>query len=289
MLTSDVRALAPGQGGPAAFLDAHGKVMALLDVYALEDRLRLALPPGRTQKTVELLDRYLISEKAYFEVADDAWVVLALLGPGARAALERASGHPVDLAPRGHREGSVAGRPTWIVESGLPGLAGYACWTAPEHGGDVWEALCEAGARPVGSEVDDVLRVEGGVPRYGQDVDETVIFPETRLESRVSYTKGCYIGQEVVARVKYRGHVNRALSGLVLAGERVPDPGSRIAAADRDVGRITSALLSPTVGAPIALGYVRREHFEPGSEVEVVDGAGARPARVVSLPFVTTA
>ncbi len=114
-----------------------------------------------------------------------------------------------------------------------------------------------------------------------------MIFPETRLDSFVSFTKGCYIGQETVARVKYRGHVNRALSGLVMEGARVPDAGARVVVDGTDVGRVTSAARSIALGRPIALGYVRREHFEPGTAVTVVDAGGTQPARVSALPFVT--
>jgi len=102
----------------------------------------------------------------------------------------------------------------------------------------------------------------------------------------VSYNKGCYIGQEVVARVKYRGHVNRALSGLVLDGDHVPSSGAKVLAEDKEVGRVTSAVRSIALGRPIALGYVRREHLAPGSAVTVVDGDASAPARVAELPFV---
>jgi folate-binding protein YgfZ len=261
-------------------------VIALLDVLVLEDRILLALPPGLTEKTLQLLDRFLISEKASFEAADDAWVLPMVVGPRAAEILARAAGRAIELGPRQHVEVALAGVPVRVAEHGGPGLPAYACWTAPEHGAAVWAALRAAGAFPVGSEAYNVLRVEAGVPWYGHDVDESVIFPETRLEHMVSYGKGCYIGQEVVARVKYRGHVNRALSGLVLAGDHVPAAGAAVQAGGRDVGRVTSAVYSLAVGAPIALGYVRREHFEPGREVAIVDGAVTAAARIATLPFV---
>jgi folate-binding protein YgfZ len=135
----------------------------------------------------------------------------------------------------------------------------------------------------------DAARVEAGVAWYGDDVDDTVILPETRLEHLVSYAKGCYIGQEVVARVKYRGHVNRALSGLVLDGDRIPERGAKVVAEGKEIGRVTSAVRSPALGRPIALAYVRREHLEPGSAVGVDDGGAVRPARVAALPFVEPA
>jgi folate-binding protein YgfZ len=156
----------------------------------------------------------------------------------------------------------------------------------PFQGAPLWQALVQAGARPVGEEALNVLRVEAGIPRYGHDVDETVILPETRLEQLVSYNKGCYIGQEVVARVKYRGHVNRALSGFALDGDQVPDPGASLVGDDKEIGRITSAVRSIALGRPIALGYVRREHFAPGTAVTVRDGDATMTARVAELPFV---
>ena len=289
MLSNDVKSLAPGQGAAAAFLDAHGKVMALLDVYVCDDRVLIELPPGLTEKTLALIDHFLISEKAYFEAADESFVVLAVEGPGSPALLSTLAGRNLELAPHQHVEAAIAGAPVRVIRRSETGGTGFQCWTMPMHGTALWRAMVEAGARPVGSEALDILRVEAGVPWYGRDVDEAVILPETRLEQLVSYNKGCYIGQEVVARVKYRGHVNRALSGLVLEGDRVPAAGSAVVAEDRDIGRITSAVRSMALGRPIALGYVRREHLAPGSAVSVVDAGAQIPARVAELPFVKAA
>jgi folate-binding protein YgfZ len=287
MLSNDVKALAPGQGCPAAFLDAHGKVMALLHVYALPDRILLELPSGLTQKTLLLLDKYLISEKASFEPMDEAWAVLSLQGPGAPALLAGLAGEALDLAPHAHVEATLAGAGARIVQrSEFGAVPGYFVWTAPAHAEAIRIALAGAGATALDQDVAEGLRVEAGVPAYGQDVDESVILPETGLEHFVSYTKGCYIGQEVVARVKYRGHVNRALTGLRLQGERVPAPGATVAAAEREIGHVTSAAWSLGLGAPIALGYVRREHREPGGAVSVKIGDDLIPARVSALPFV---
>lgn len=289
MLTNDVKALAPGQGAPAAFLDAHGKVMALLVVYAAPDRALIELPPQMTAKTLETLDHFLISEKAEFEAVDDAFAILSLQGPGARGLLEGLAGTALDLAPYAHAEVAVTGAPVRVINRAEGPAPGYHCWTAVEHAEAVRSAALAAGAVAAGAETLEILRIEAGQPWYPQDVDASVILPETRLESLVSYTKGCYIGQETVARVKYRGHVNRALSGLVVEGDRVPDVGARVLAAGTEVGKVTSAVRSIALGRPIALGYVRREHFEPGTAVTVADGAGEQPARVSALPFVTEA
>lgn len=287
MLTNDVKGLAPGQGCAAAFLDAHGKVMALLRVYALADRLLLELPAGLTQKTLLLLDKYLISEKASFEPVDDAYAILSVQGPKAGALLAGLAGQSLDLAPLAHVQASVAGQPVRIIQrSEFGALPGFHVWTAPAAADAIRAALREAGATPLEDDVAEILRVEAGEPAFPQDADESVLFPELGREDLVSYTKGCYIGQEVVARVKYRGHVNRALTGLRIEGERVPAPGAAVATAEKEVGRITSAVRSPALGAPIALAYVRREHREPGQTVSVMIDGDPVPARVTPLPFV---
>ena len=289
MLTNDVKALAPGQGAPAAFLDAHGKVLTLLVVYVAADRALIELPSQMTAKTLETLDHFLISEKAEFEAVDDAFAILSLQGPEARRLLEGVAGVALDLAPYAHAEVTMGGAPARVINRAEGPAPGFHCWVRAEHAESLRGAVLAAGAVPAGADTLEILRVEAGQPWYPQDVDASVILPETRLESLVSYTKGCYIGQETVARVKYRGHVNRALSGLVIEGERVPDVGARVLVSGTEVGRVTSAVRSIALGRPIALGYVRREHFEPGTAVTVADGAGSQPARVSALPFVTEA
>jgi len=288
MLTNDVKGLTAGKGTGAAFLDALGKVMVLLSVYALDDRLLIELPASFTEKTLERLDHFLISEKVYFEAADSAFAVIAVQGPAAGDLLSRLAEQTLDLGPYEHVEVVIAGEPVRVIHRREGGVAGFHCWTAAAHGGALWAAIAD-GAVPVGMQALDTLRVEAGVPWYGRDVDETLIFPETRLDQIVSFTKGCYIGQEVVARVKYRGHINRGLTGLVLEGDRVPAAGARVVAEGKDIGRVTSAVRSYALGRPIALGYVRREHFEPGSPVDVDDGGVVLPASVAALPFVEPA
>jgi folate-binding protein YgfZ len=289
MLSNDVKALGPGQGCPAAFLDAHGKVVSLLTVYALEDRILLELPAGSTDTFLQVIDKFLISEKAYFEAADDAYAILAVQGPDAERMLAGLSGATLDAAPYSHQEVEIAGAPVRIARHRLAVTPGFHCWTAISHAEALGKALREAGAVTVGAFALETLRIEAGIPAYGRDVDETVILPETRLDAFVSFTKGCYIGQETVARVKYRGHINRGLAGMVLEGDRLPAQGDAITAEDKEIGRVTSAIRSIALGKPIALGYIRREYFAAGSVVTVVTGEGPVPAHVAELPFVRPA
>ena len=287
MLSNDVKGLKPGQGCPAAFLDAHGKVVSLLALYVLEESILLELPAGSTEKFLQAIDKFLISEKAYFEAADEAFAVIAVQGPKAADVLGLVTGASPDLASYAHTEVSVGGAPVRVINRTEAVTPGFHCWTSPDHAVRLWTALRDAGAVPVGAEAAEILRVEAGIARYGQDVDETVILPETRLDTLVSYTKGCYIGQETVARVKYRGHINRGLSGFVLEGDDVPSAGTPVLAGDKEIGRVTSAVRSLALGKPIALGYVRREHFEPGSAVSLKVSDRLVNARVSALPFVT--
>ncbi|HKQ31794.1 MAG TPA: glycine cleavage T C-terminal barrel domain-containing protein, partial [Thermodesulfobacteriota bacterium] len=127
---------------------------------------------------------------------------------------------------------------------------------------------------------------EAGIPLYGTDMDEETIPIEADIWNALSFEKGCYVGQEVVARIKWRGHVNRHLSGLVMSDERIPRKGSEIFVGEKKIGYVTSAVQSPAVGKPIALGYVRREYIEPGTPVlvKLPDGSFSE-ARVTPLPF----
>jgi folate-binding protein YgfZ len=171
----------------------------------------------------------------------------------------------------------IAGHPLRLVRAGdLPG-GGFVLHAAPETSLAVWEALRAAGARPVGRDVLDALRVEALRPWYGSDVTDQNLLHETGLVAEChSPAKGCYVGQEVVARLEARGgHVNKALRGLRLSAPATA--GAAVTAEGREIGRVTTAAVSPRLG-PIALAYVHRDHFASGTVVEV-DGV---PATVVT-------
>ena len=165
------------------------------------------------------------------------------------------------------------------------GEEGYDLWTRAEGLGRLWERLREAGARPIGREAWDVLRVEAGIVRYGGDVDASTLLLEAPLPESYSLNKGCYLGQEVIARITYRGHVNRQIVGFRFTDARVPPAGAPVLVEGKEVGRITSAVLSPGLGVALALGFLRREHQEAGTRVEVRGGNEPLAAEVAVLPF----
>ncbi|HVF87390.1 MAG TPA: glycine cleavage T C-terminal barrel domain-containing protein, partial [Pyrinomonadaceae bacterium] len=153
----------------------------------------------------------------------------------------------------------------------------------------LWEALMMAGARPVGFGALDILRVEAGVPRYGVDMNETSVVLEATLDEAVSYTKGCYIGQEIIARIHWRGHVAKRLTGLILDDNKathVPR-GSKIKTPEgKEIGRVTSSTFSPRLKRGVALGYVKYDYLAPGTEVIIATEDGEQAARVAELPMV---
>jgi folate-binding protein YgfZ len=286
MLTSEVKGLVPGQGSPAAFLDAHGKIVAILLVHCLTDRLLLETDHRLAAVTTATLEGFHFSERVDLEDVSAGHAVLTLAGPAARTAVEKLAEQPLpELAPTHHALLTVDGLEIRAVLGAEPGEEAYDLWVAPDGLSRLWERALAAGAQPVGREAWNVLRVEAGVVWHGVDVDESTLLLEAPLDHAYSLNKGCYIGQEVVARIMYRGHVNRKIVGFRFPDTRIPAAGATVLVGGKEVGRITSAVVSPALGVGLALGFLRREHWEPGTAVEV-DADGERlVAEVAALPF----
>ena len=262
MVSNDVASLVPGGACRATFLDSTGHILADLGVHARPGSLLVETDPRCLDRLHQTLEKYLIMEKVLIRDVSAAWAILTVQGGGAAALLARTGGTPTDgfIAPARHS--APGGFDLWLPSSGRAGA---------------WEALVAAGAVPVNTETMEVLRVEAGLAAWGHELDETVLLPEAGLNDAVSYTKGCYIGQEIVARIAARGHTNRALRPILMAEDAaVPKPGDTLhlpedaPEAGREIGRITSGVESPKFGGrALAFGYVRREHCAPGTPVTV--------------------
>ena len=285
LLSNDVAALGPGQGCAATLLDVHGRVQVMVVVWALDDRLLLLTPPGMGESTVAALDHYLFAEKVGLEDVTGRRALLLLIGPAAEETVKRLTGAAPPDAPWAHVAGALDGVPVRVVRGGGE-LDTHEVWLVVQAAerGRAWDAAIAAGARPLGADAVESLRIERGTPLYGVDVDTTVLLPEIPSERLISHTKGCYPGQEVVVRIRDRGHVNRHLRGLVLDGDTVPPRGADVVAGGAVVGRVTSATRSLGLRRPIALAFIRREHA-PGARVEVRADAATLPATVSDLPF----
>ena len=286
LLSNDIAALQPGHGCAATLLDVHGRVQVMLVVLALDDRLLVLTPPGMGASTVEALDHYLFAEKVGLEDVTGQHALLLLVGPAAEQTVKRLAGAAPPEAAWSHVAGSLDGVDVRVVRGGSELDAHEIGLLLPSADrGRVWKAAVDAGARPLGGAALESLRIEAGTPRYGVDVDSTVLLPEIPSAGLISHTKGCYPGQEVVVRIRDRGHVNRHLRGLLLDGDTVPSPGADVVADGAVVGRVTSATRSLGLGRPIALAFVRREHA-PGARVGVRAGDDTLAATVSDLPFV---
>ncbi len=286
MLSNDVKSLSAGRGATAAFLDVQGKVQTLVTIWALEDRLVLLTPPGEGAKTIQALDHYLFSEKAYFKDVTGEMALLMLAGPEAIALAERLAGVTVPETAWGNVDARVADVDVRLVRGGTEtGEAEVWVAAATADGERLRAALVESGAMPIGRAAWESLRIEAGTPTYGSDVDTTVLLPEIPIEHLVSHTKGCYIGQEVVVRIRDRGHVNRHLRGLVIDGSTTPAVGAPVVAAGAEAGRVTSAAWSFGLHHPIALAFIRRQHADPGTPVAVRADGAELAATVSALPF----
>jgi folate-binding protein YgfZ len=288
MISNDVAALAAGperSGCRALLLTPQGRIAADLQVLWREDALWLETASEAVAPLIERLDKYIIADAVSLADRSAAVARLGLEGPAAPAILQRALGAPLRLAPDACADVRVAGAAAVVAAFGWTGEAAFQLFAPVEAGAAVATALAEAGAGEglveAGAEALEILRIEAGRPRFGADLDETVLPAEARLEAAVSTTKGCYTGQEVVARLASQGQVAHRLVGLSSEGPGPLPVGASVQAGDRRIGEVTSACVSPVAG-PIALAYVRRPHEAPGTEVSV-DG---RTARVAALPFV---
>jgi folate-binding protein YgfZ len=275
MLSNEVNGLRPGEGCRAASMSAKGSFQALLRVLVDTSVVVLETEADRLELVLRTLEHHKVGAPVRF--APGRAAVLAVFGPRAAAALQTVGVAALPVASEAHLKAELGGTSVRVVRaSDLPG-EGFVLHMPEDAVEAVAASLRGAAAVPIGREALDALRVEALCPWYGQDIGENNLLHETGLVTALhSTTKGCYVGQEVIARLEGRGgNVNKALRGLRLTAPAAA--GAPVTASGKDVGWITTAAVSPRLG-PIALGYVHRSHFAAGSAVEV---AGA-PATVVT-------
>lgn len=273
-VTQDVLALTPGRGAYAAFLTPKGKMQGDLRLLDTGEELLLDTERVALQALFNMIRRYSLGYEVELHKRTLECGLLSLIGPLADELVTRAGATAPGPAEHDHAPGRVGGAPVRAVRTDL----GVDLLVGAEHTASVSAALLEAGACEIGEQVAEALRIERGRPRYGLDLDDSVIPQEAGLNERaVSFTKGCYVGQETVARLYYKGKPNRLLRGLRTPAPLVP--GTELTHDGRPAGTITSATDSPRQGA-IALALVRRE-APPGTSVQ----AGTQQALVCELPF----
>jgi folate-binding protein YgfZ len=286
MVTQDVKGLGADAVAYAALLTAKGAMVADVRLVRREEDVLLLLEPGFAEPVLAHLLRFLISEEAEVHDRSRDFGQLSLVGPRAWALARRVFGLPGDAPPTAHAlRGGLEGHAVLVLPSGLL-LEGVDLLIPQEGLEAVFTALLDSGSddglRPAGFEALEVRRVERGVPRYGLDMDERTIPLEANLERALHYQKGCYLGQEVIARATFRGHMNRRLVGLLL-GEARPASRTELFLGDKKVGFVTSVVHSVRLGQQLGLGYVHRDALAPGTALRLAGDSGA--ATVQALPF----
>lgn len=290
MVSNDVKKLAPGEGVHAAVLDIQGKILADARIFCLEDFFLLDLWDPLKEKILTHLNRYLIADDVEITDLTGKYGMLSPQGPKAGLLLRELFPNAVIPARElAHCASKLGDAEVRITRSSHTGEEGYDLLISTKDLPSMVSHIEETGKKFslgwVGTQAQEILRVEAGIPRYGVDMNEDNLLLETGLDQAVSFHKGCYLGQEVVERVRSRGHVNKRLVGLLLEGDTVAEPSSPIRAGEKEIGKVTSSILSPARKCPLALGYVHRDYLQSGTPVTIQRDDKSIPATVSALPF----
>ena len=292
LVTNDVLALQPGQGQYAAALTAKGRIVADLRIFAEGGSYIVDVPPRAWPGWLAMVRKFVNPRLAAYRDESETLREIGIFGAAARHVASAVTGINSSaltaLAPYAHVPVEVAGTTVMVASAPDLGLEGFDLFVPVEAFDDLWARAVASEATPAGLVACEIARVEAGRPEWGLDIDETTLAQEANFDSldAISYTKGCYVGQEVVARIHFRGHVNRHLRGLRAASAEPVPTGARVydAAADgAEVGDVRSAVASPRLGG-IALGMVRREVGVGTALVAKWEG-GERRVDVAPLPF----
>ncbi|HSP63967.1 MAG TPA: glycine cleavage T C-terminal barrel domain-containing protein [Pyrinomonadaceae bacterium] len=288
LVTNDMKTLLVNSWMPAVFPNVQGRLLAAVRVIHRADGFLIDTENATRDAVLKLLERFTLAGD--FRLAD-------LTENTAQLSIQGAKASEIMAAIFGETVASL-GRDTvatieWqekqitIIRATHTAEDGFDLFVNATELGTLRDAFIKAGVQPVGDDTVEQLRLEAGIARYGIDMDETNVVTETNLDDAVSFTKGCYIGQEIIARIKYRGHVAKKLAGLILEGEVSLESGAKIFSTDdKEIGRVTSVGFSPRLARTIALGYVKYDYVAPGTGVKV-DSSGTRfIASVAELPFI---
>ena len=288
LVTNDMKTLEPNSWMPAVFPNVQGRLLAAIRVIHRADGFLIDTENATRDTVVTLLERFTLAGD--FRLADLTQNTALLSIQGAQAPEIMAAIFGETVANLGRDSAASVdrqGKQVTIIRATHTAEDGFDLFVDASEVETLRDAFIRAGAQPIGNDTIETLRLEAGIARYGIDMDETNVVTETNLDDAVSFTKGCYTGQEIIARIKYRGHVAKKLAGLILEGEVSVETGAKIFSVDdKEIGRVASAGFSPQLAQTIALGYVKYNYLEPGTSVRL-DSSGTKfVASVAELPFI---
>jgi aminomethyltransferase len=294
LISNDILPLQPGEGRYSSYLTHKGKMLSYFRVYALSDSFWLEDVGEVGDVTFQALRKFLLyGVKAKMENCAESWGLLLVSGPKACATVSAAFGVEMsDLTPVSAVSARIGGHGSYVLRTEETGEDDLEILLPADALNTAWERLMEAGSTyhitAVGGHAREALRIEAGLPKAGLDLNEEIVPPEANLEGKAfSLNKGCYPGQEVVARMDTYGNVRRKLMGFVLKDATVPPHGAKLFSGDREVGWISSATRSPRLDATIAFGFPLRDFSKSGTELTVEYNGRRHQATVHILPFYT--
>lgn len=287
MLSNDIQGLSPGRGCYATLLTHQGHMEADVYVYAFTDEIWLECPPSATERALASLNKYIISDVVTLEDRSLHMGIFSLQGRSSRELMEQIVGASLEgLVDLNHRVVEHADGNWVVARRDRTGCDGYDLWLPTSDLEPIWLDFAASGRTPaVGHLALNWLRTEAGIPWYGAEMDDRTLPMEMGLDRAISTTKGCYRGQEIVARVLHRGHLNRKLGGIALEGDALPLKGAEVRAGGSRIGEVRSAIHSPRLGKPLALALIKLEFLKAGVPVEVTLNEGSRAGNVVELPI----
>jgi folate-binding protein YgfZ len=286
MVTNNVRDLSAGQGVYAFLLNPQGHILGDLYAYNRGDSIVVDTDRSQMEKILATFDHYIIMDDVEVENLSDSMTAMGIAGPKSRQVLAAAGIAIPDTSPLQVSEAKCTCDCECTQCTAVRGedaeCETYELWLAPADMRKTWDALVAHGATPVGSEALELHRIASGIPLYGVDIRERDLPQETEQARALNFNKGCYIGQEIVERIRSRGAVHRKFSGFLFDGAQAIAAGTKIVSGEKEVGEVTSAatLHFPNIEKTIALGYVRREIGNPGREVMI----GGVNASIAPLP-----
>lgn len=282
MVTNNIRDLAPAHGVYSFLLSAQGRIQGDMVAYNRGDYLLVTTDREQAPAIAATFDRYIIMDDVEVGDISDKLAAVGIAGPKASEVLSSAGIDVTSLEPGQLMDAMWRDAGISVARSVRPQMDGYEIWLAVENVEKAWDALVLTGAKPAGSDALELYRIVRGVPRFGVDLRERDLPQETEQLYALNFAKGCYIGQEIVERIRARGGVHRTFTGFELNGDP-PQAGTKVRANDKDVGEITSAarIPFPQHERTLALGYLRRETGGPGAAVQI----GEQTATVHALPF----
>jgi folate-binding protein YgfZ len=284
VVSNDIQTLHEGHGILALLLNPQGHILAELETYKLPEKLLVLSHASVRERTVATLDKFIIMDDVQLEDLTDQVGSFAIEGPRAASIVQQACGVSLEKLPElGIRDAAIELIPCHLLKRSHFGQPGAQFIARRDRLHFLWQKVLEAvrahGGEPMGMQALNSLRLEAGIPWFPVDFNDRVIPHEAALEeTHLSFTKGCYTGQEIVERVRSRGHVNRRRVRLQFSSSEPPSAGTRLLAGGTEAGIVTSAAFSPAAGAAIGMGYVRSEHIAPGSALQYDGGT----AQVVS-------